>query len=116
MADVSRGGCALNDQHSAENQTLSVAEYIRRTFVPISHLSHDWEMHSAVPRTPAEERTMVRERAQAVPAAPANRLGSLRVLVVPYVSCSETGGMVCFSKPRREGCASLGPEADGRTN
>ena len=63
MADVSRGGCALNDQHSAENQTLSVAEYIRRTFVPISHLSHDWEMHSAAPLTPAEERTMVRSSA-----------------------------------------------------
>ncbi|PYV03908.1 MAG: hypothetical protein DMG26_08590 [Acidobacteria bacterium] len=90
----------MNDQHSAENQTLSVAEYIRRTFVPISHLSHDWEMHSAVPRTPAEERTMVREPAQAVPATVAKRLGSLRVLVVPYVSCSGTGDRVCFSKPK----------------
>ena len=63
----------MNDRHSAENQTLSVAEYIGRTFVPISHLSHDWEMHSAAPLTPAEERTMVREPAEAVPATAANR-------------------------------------------
>ena len=106
----------MNDRHSAENQTLSVAEYIRRTFVPISHLSHDWEMHSAAPLTPAEERTMVREPAQAVPATVAKRLGSLRVLVVPYVSCSETGDRVCFSKPKGETHSSVWSETDGRIN
>jgi hypothetical protein len=52
--------------------------------------------------TPAEERTMVREPAQAVPATIAERLGKLRVLVVPYVACFESGDAVSFSKPKGE--------------
>ncbi|MBZ5543324.1 MAG: hypothetical protein LAO07_06545 [Acidobacteriia bacterium] len=70
--------------------------------MPLSHLPHDWEMHSAVSLTPAEERTMVREPAQAVPAVIAQRLGTLRVLVVPFVACSEAGDLVTFTKPEGE--------------
>jgi hypothetical protein len=71
-------------------------------FVPISHLAHGWEFHAAVTLTPAEERAMVREPAQAVPATIAARLGKLRVLVVPFVACRESGDAVCFSKPEGE--------------
>jgi hypothetical protein len=71
-------------------------------FVPLSYLAHGWEFHSAVALTPAEERTMVREPAQAVPATIAARLGKLRVLVVPFVACRESGDVVCFSKPEGE--------------
>jgi hypothetical protein len=59
-------------------------------------------MHSAVLLSPAEERMMVREPAQAVPDAAAERLGKLRVLVVPYVACSEAGDLVTFAKPEGE--------------
>jgi hypothetical protein len=104
----------LNGPPTAEDESLPVAEYIRRAFVPLSRLSHDWDMHSAVPLTPAEERTMVREPAQAVPASAAKRLGSLRVLLVPYVSCSESGDRVCFSKPQGETHSSVWLETDGR--
>jgi hypothetical protein len=71
-------------------------------FVPLSHLAHGWEFHSAVTLTPAEERTMVREPAEAVPGSIAERLGKLRVLVVPFVACRESGDIVCFSKPEGE--------------
>ena len=45
---------------------------------------------------------MVREPAQAVPATIAARLGKLRVLVVPFVACLDSGDVVCFSKPQGE--------------
>ncbi len=83
-------------------ESIPVAEYIRGTFVPLSHLSTDWEMHSAVPLTPAEERTMVREPALAIPSSIVTRLGKVRVLVVPYVACFESGDLICFSKPKGE--------------
>jgi hypothetical protein len=57
-------------------------------------------MHSALPLTPAEDRTMVREPAQAVPAAIAERLGKVRVLVVPWIACLESGDEVSFVKPK----------------
>jgi hypothetical protein len=73
-------------------------------------------MHSAVLLTPAEERTMVREPAQAVPASVAQRLGKVRVLIVPYVSCSQAGDLVCFSKPQGETHSSVWLEADQHTH
>jgi hypothetical protein len=81
---------------------IPVDEYVRREFVPLSHLAHGWELHSAVPLTPAEERSMVREPAQAVPASIAERLGKVRVLVVPYVVCLPEGDAISFSKPKSE--------------
>lgn len=45
---------------------------------------------------------MVREPAQAVPAAVAERLGKVRVLVVPWVVCLESGDEVSFAKPKGE--------------
>jgi hypothetical protein len=83
-------------------ENIPVSEYIHGTFVPLSHLPHGWEMHSAVALTPAEDRTMVREPAQAVPDEIAVRLGKLRVLVVPWVACLETGDEVSFTKPEGE--------------
>ncbi|HEV2494633.1 MAG TPA: hypothetical protein VG204_16335 [Terriglobia bacterium] len=97
-----------------ERESVPLPDYIRGIFVPLSRLSHDWEMHSAVLLSPAEERTMVREPAQAVPAPVAQRLGKVRVLVVPYVSCSGAGDLVCFSKPRGETHSSVWLEADER--
>lgn len=83
-------------------ENVPVSEYIHRTFVPLSNLPHGWEMHSAVQLSPAEDRTMVREPAQAVPASIAGRLGKLRVLVVPWVACLESGDEVSFVKPKGE--------------
>ena len=79
---------------------VPVSEYIHGTFVPLSKLPHNWELHSATPLTPAEDRTMVREPAQAVPASIAERLGKVRVLVVPWIACLESGDEVSFAKPK----------------
>ncbi len=95
-------------------ENIPVAEYIRGTFVPLSHLANDWEFHSAVALTPAEERTMVREPAQAVPARIVERLGKVRVLVVPYVACVETGDLICFSKPKGETHSAVWVETNER--
>jgi hypothetical protein len=92
----------LNNHEASAQQPVAVAEYVQGTFVPLSRLAHNWEMHSALSLTPAEERTMVREPAQAVPATVAERLGKLRVLLVPYVACFESGDAVCFAKPDAE--------------
>jgi hypothetical protein len=81
---------------------IPVSEYIRGTFVPLTHLAHGWEMHSAVTLTPAEDRTLAREPAHAVPASVAERLGKLRVLVVPYVACARPSDLISFSKPAGE--------------
>ncbi len=59
---------------------------------------------------------MVREPAQAVPAAIAERLGKVRVLVVPYVGCLESGDLVCFSKPKGETHSAVWLEMDERVN
>ena len=95
-------------------ESVPLAEYARGPFVPLSHLAHDWELHSAVFLSPAEERTMVREPAQAVPGAAAKRLGPLRALIVPYVACAEDGDVVCFSKPEGETHSSVWVETDER--
>jgi hypothetical protein len=78
---------------------IPVSEYIRGTFVPLTHLAHGWEMHSAVQLSPAEERTMAREPAHAIPALMAERLGKLRVLIVPYVACARPSDLIAFTKP-----------------
>ncbi len=99
-----------------EREIIPVNEYVRGEFVPLSHLAHGWELHAAVSLTPAEERTMVREPAQAVPAAIAERLGKLRGLLVPYLACFETGDAVSFSKPKGETHSAVWVETEGRTN
>ena len=66
--------------------------------------------------TPAEERTMVREPAQAVPASVAERIGPLRVLVVPYIACGESGDVVCTAKPKGETHTAAWVETSERTN
>jgi hypothetical protein len=81
---------------------IPLADYARGTFLPVSHLAHGWEFHSAVTLTPAEERTMAREPAQAVPAVIAERIGKLRVLVVPYIACLDSGDVICRVKPEGE--------------
>ena len=66
--------------------------------------------------TPAEERTMVREPAQAVPASVAERIGPLRVLMVPYIACAESGDVVCTAKPKGETHTAAWVETRERTN
>jgi hypothetical protein len=82
--------------------SIPISEYVQGKFVPLSHLAHGWEIHSMIALTPAEERTMVREPAQAVPAGIAERIGPLRVLIVPYIACMESGDVVCATKPKGE--------------
>lgn len=83
-------------------ESIPVADYVKGTFVPLSQLVRGWELHSAVPLSPAEERGMLREPAHAIPASIVERLGKVRVLVVPYVGCKESGDVICFSKPKGE--------------
>jgi len=83
-------------------ESVPVSEYMRGTFVPLSNLAHGWQLHTAVSLTPAEERTMVREPAQAVPASISQRLGAMRVLVVPYIACFDSGDVISFVKPKGE--------------
>jgi hypothetical protein len=66
--------------------------------------------------TPAEERTMVREPSQAVPAGIAERIGRLRVLVVPYIACTESGDVVSPLKPQDETHTAAWVETSERTN
>ena len=101
----------MSSSKTSAREAVPVSDYVRGTFVPLSHLPHDWEMHSAVSLTPAEERTMVREPAQAVPGAIAERLGKLRILVVPFVACSEAGDLVTFTKPEGETHSAVWVEA-----
>jgi hypothetical protein len=95
---------------------ILISEYVLGNFVPLSRLAHDWEFHSSVSLTPAEERTMVREPAQAVPAAIAKRLGKVRVLVVPYIACQEAGDCVCRLKPQGETHTAAWVEAPERVS
>jgi len=95
---------------------IPVAEYIQGSFVPLSHLAHDWEFHSGLTLSPAEERTMVREPAQAVPAALAQRLGAVRVLAVPYIACLETGDAISRVKPKGEAHTAAWVESPDRIN
>jgi len=60
---------------------------------------------------------MVREPAQAVPNAAAARIGRLRVLLVPYISCAPEGDLVNFSKPEGvETHTSVWVEVEGATH
>ncbi len=59
---------------------------------------------------------MVREPAQAVPATVAQRIGKLRVLVVPYIACLESGDAVCRVKPKGEAHSAAWVEASERIN
>jgi hypothetical protein len=96
--------------------SIPISEYIQGSFVPLSHLAHGWEIHSLITLTPAEERTMVREPAQAVPASIAERIGPLRVLMVPYIACVESGDVVCAAKPKGETHTAAWVETSERTN
>lgn len=104
----------MGARQTPTREAVPVSDYIHGAFVPLSHLPHDWEMHSAVPLTPAEERMMVRDPARAIPASIAQRLGKVRVLLVPYVACLESGDLVCFSKPRGETHSAVWLEANER--
>ncbi|MDE3180212.1 MAG: hypothetical protein KGM47_11220 [Acidobacteriota bacterium] len=94
-------------------EVIPVKEYVLEPASLISHLSHGWELNSAIALTPAEERMMVREPAQAVPESLAARIGKLRVWVVPYVGCFSAGDAVCFAKPRGESHTAVWVEAGG---
>jgi hypothetical protein len=95
---------------------IPVHDYVRELTGLFSHIAHDWELHSAVRLSPAEERTMVREPAQAVPSSVAKRVGALRVIVVPYVGCFKSGDAVCLSKPEEESHTAVWVDSDGRTD
>jgi len=97
-------------------ETIPVVEYVQSSFVPLSHLAHDWEFHSALTLSPSEERTMVREPAEAVPAVIAERLGKVRVLAVPYIACLETGDVITRLKPKGEAHTAAWVEAPERIN
>jgi hypothetical protein len=92
----------LNASQASALKSIPVREYVQQTFVPLSRIAHDWEMHSAVALSPSEERTMVREPARAIPQVIAHRVGTLRILLVPFVACYPMGDMVSFSSPEGE--------------
>jgi hypothetical protein len=93
-----------------------INDYVEGSFVPISRLMHEWEFHSAVNLSPAEERTIVREPVQAVPVTIAQRLGKLRVLAVAYIACLETGDVVSRLKPKGEAHTAAWVETPERIN
>lgn len=97
-------------------ESIPVTEYIKRAFVPLSHLSNGWEFHSAVALTPAEERTMLREPAQAIPQRIVERLANVRVLAVPFVGCAEQGDVICFSKPKGDTHSAVWVTSSARTD
>jgi len=97
-------------------ESISVAEYINRTFVPLSHFSNGWEFHAAVALTPAEERSIFREPAQAIPQSIVERLGKVRVLAVPFVACTEQGDAICSSKPQGDTHSSVWVTSNERTD
>ncbi len=106
----------MERQLTLTREPVPVADYVQGTFVPLSRLAHDWELHSAVTLSPAEDRTMVREPAAAVPAAIAQRIGRLRVLVVPFVACAEAGDFVAWTKPEGETHSAVWVESEERIN
>lgn len=83
----------------ADPDCIVVSEFLRREFAPLSNLAHGWQLYSALPLSPAEDRNMVREPVAAVPQNIAERIGKLRILAVPYIACYESGDAVCFAKP-----------------
>ncbi len=97
-------------------KSIPVHEYVHQMFVPLSQVAHGWEMYAAVALSPSEERTMVREPSRAVPQAIAQRLGKLRILLVPFIACFPTGDMVAFSNPEGEKHSAVWLENEGRIN
>lgn len=97
-------------------ETIPIQEYVREPVSLVSHLPHGWELSSATHLTPAEERTMVREPAHAIPDSLAARIGKLRVLVVPYVGCFAAGDAICFSNPPGESHTAVWVETEERTH
>lgn len=95
---------------------VPVQEYVRSASGLISHLPHDWELQTAILLTPAEERTMVREPAHAIPDRLAERIGKLRLRVVPYIGCFPSGDVVSFSKPSGETHTAVWVDTEGRTD
>jgi hypothetical protein len=101
---------------SHPKQPVAASEYVLGNFVPLSHLAHDWEFHSGVTLTPAEERTIVREPVQAIPAAIARRLGKVRILAVAYIACFDSGDVVTRQKPTEAAHTAAWVEAPERIN
>lgn len=93
-----------------------ITDYVQGSFVPLSRLMHEWEFHSAINLSPAEERTMVREPVQALPSAMAQRLGKVRVLAVSYIACLETGDVISRHKPAGEAHTAAWVETPERIN
>jgi hypothetical protein len=110
------GGWTLGFSPRSPKDLTPVTDYVVGNFVPISRLTHEWEFHSAIPLSPAEERTVVREPVQAIPAAIAQRLGKLRVLAVAYIACLETGDVVTWQKPKGEAHTAAWVETPERIN
>ncbi len=106
----------LDSPLASLREGVPVREYVQRAFVPLSHLAHRWEMHSAVALSPAEERTIVREPVEAVPDSVAQRLGQVRVLLVPFVGCLRTDDVVAFTDPEGEKHSAVWLEGPGRIN
>ena len=96
--------------------SIPISEYILGNFVPLSHLAHGWEIHSMTTLSPAEDRTMAREPAQAVPEKIAERIGALRVLIVPYIACLESGDAISATKPKGESHTAAWVESGERTH
>jgi hypothetical protein len=111
-----QGFVTLSAPQTPVHEVIPINEYVQGSFVPISHLAHDWELHSSLSLTPAEERTMVREPSQAVPEAIAQRLGKLRVLIAPYIACLDSGDAVCRLKPKGETHTAAWVETGERIN
>lgn len=101
---------------SQTSESIPVYDYVRNPGGAVSGLAHEWELWPGVRLSPAEDRTMVREPAHAVPAGLAERLGKVRILVVPFVACSDAGDAVCFSKPSGESHTAVWAEGDERTS
>jgi len=110
------GWCTLGIPPSTPKDLTPVSEYVEGGFVPLSRLMHEWEFHSALSLSPAEERTMVREPVQAVPASIAQRLGKMRVLAVAYIACMDTGDVVSRQKPKGEAHTAAWVETPERIN
>ena len=110
------GWCTLGISPSHPKNPISTTEYVLGQFVPLSRLTHEWEFHSDVTLSPAEERTIVREPVQAIPAAIAQRLGKVRILAVAYIACLDSGDVVCRQKPSGEAHTAAWVETPERIN
>ncbi|MGH9401564.1 MAG: hypothetical protein ACRD2P_05605 [Terriglobia bacterium] len=106
----------MNVSLTATKEIIPVNEYIRDPMGPVSNLAHGWGLFSGVHLTPAEDRTMVREPARAVPSSLAERLGKVQVLIVPYIGCFDAGDSICLAKPPGETHTAVWVEEQGFLN